>query len=66
MAIYNQFRIKSIPKDRFSEERLLDIIRKNCKVISESNKKIRVKYSYEHGLSTEWDIYIEDRNNCRH
>ena len=36
MAVSNQFRIKDIPRSKFSNKQVFDIIRLNSQVISES------------------------------
>ena len=61
MEIYNQYRIKAIPKEEISKVDVLRIVRECCKVVEDSDELITVKYRYGANIAYQWDISVDDK-----
>ena len=59
MAVCNQFRIKNLPRSRYSREQVWDIIYSKAKVISKSEDSIRIRYRWGLNMAKEWEVFLE-------
>lgn len=61
MEVYNQYRIKDIPKKDISKRDLLRIVKESCTVVEDAGDLIRVKYRWGPSMAFEWNVSIEDK-----
>jgi hypothetical protein len=60
MKIANQFRLVAIPKEKYSINDLLNIIRSNSNIIEDRGEYVIIKYRYGLNLSNQWTVFIEE------